>query len=276
MIKRVKGTSPARRFMTKVDQSELTRSKPLKSLTTILPKNSGRGDSGHVTMRHQGGRQKRYYRLVDFKRNKFDIPGKVVSIEYDPNRSTYLAQINYVDGEKRYILAPQGLEMGDRIMAGPKADINPGNAMPLKNIPVGAVIHNIELTPGRGGQIVRSAGNSATLMAKEGSLALIKLPSGEVRQVPVDGLATIGSLSNIDHKNITYGKAGRKRLMGIRPTVRGVAMSPRDHPHGGGEGRSGIGKKSPVTPWGKKTLGKKTRKRNKVSNKYIVSRRSRR
>lgn len=274
MIKRVKGTSPSRRFMTKVGFEELTRVEPLKTLTEILPKKSGRGHAGHITMRHQGGRHKRYYRVIDFKRNKFDIPARVDSIEYDPNRASLVAQINYVDGEKSYILAPLGLEVGDRILAGQKADINLGNALPLKNIPIGTVIHNVELTPGRGGQLARSAGNSATLMAKEGLWANIKLPSGEVRKVPVESMATIGSLGNIDHKNINYGKAGRKRHMGIRPTVRGVAMSPRDHPHGGGEGRSGIGKKSPVTPWGKKTLGKKTRKRTKVSNKYIVSRRS--
>ena len=274
MIKRVKGTSPSRRFMTKVGFEELTRSEPLKTLTQILPKKSGRGHAGHITMRHQGGRHKRYYRVIDFKRNKFDIPARVDSLEYDPNRASLVAQINYVDGEKSYILAPLGLAVGDRVLAGQKADINLGNALPLKNIPIGTVIHNIELTPGRGGLLARSAGNSATLMAKEGLWANIKLPSGEVRKVPVESMATIGALSNIDHKNITYGKAGRKRHMGIRPTVRGVAMSPRDHPHGGGEGRSGIGKKSPVTPWGKKTLGKKTRKRTKVSNKYIVSRRS--
>ncbi len=274
MIKRVKGTSPSRRFMTKVGFEELTRSEPLKTLTEILPKKSGRGHAGHITMRHQGGRHKRYYRVIDFKRNKFDIPARVDSLEYDPNRASLVAQINYVDGEKSYILAPLGLEVGDRVLAGQKADINLGNALPLKNIPIGTVIHNIELTPGRGGQLARSAGNSATLMAKEGLWANIKLPSGEVRKVSVESMATIGALGNIDHKNITYGKAGRKRHMGIRPTVRGVAMSPRDHPHGGGEGRSGIGKKSPVTPWGKKTMGKKTRKRTKVSNKYIVSRRS--
>lgn len=275
MIKRVKGTSPARRFMTKVGFEELTRSEPLKTLTQILPKNSGRGHAGHITVRHQGGRQKRYYRIVDFKRDKFDVPAKVAALEYDPNRATLLAQVNYADGEKRYILAPLGIEVGDTIASGASADISLGNALPLKNIPVGTVVHNIELTPGRGGQIARSAGNSATLMAKEGLWANIKLPSGEVRKVPLTSMATIGSLGNIDHKNITYGKAGRKRNMGIRPTVRGVAMSPRDHPHGGGEGRSGIGMKSPVTPWGKPTLGKKTRKKNKVSNKYIVSRRVR-
>lgn len=275
MIKRVKGSSPARRFMTKTDRSEVTRQAPLKGLTVILEKNSGRGNRGHITVRHQGGRQKRYYRMVDFKRDKFDIPARVASIEYDPNRATLLAQLNYVDGEKKYILAPLGIVVGDKIMAGPKADINPGNALALENIPVGTVIHNIEMTPGRGGQLARSAGNSATLMAKEGDWATIKLPSGEVRRVPVKAMATVGSLGNIDHKNINYGKAGRKRLMGIRPTVRGVAMSPRDHPHGGGEGRSGIGMKSPVTPWGKPTLGKKTRKKNKVSSKYILSRKSR-
>lgn len=273
MIKRVKGTSPSRRFMTKVGFEELTRSEPLKTLTEILPKKSGRGHGGHITMRHQGGRHKRYYRVIDFKRNKFDIPARVDSLEYDPNRASIVAQINYVDGEKSYILAPLGIEVGDKIMSGQKADISLGNALPLKNIPIGTVIHNIELTPGRGGQIARSAGNSATLMAKEGLWATIKLPSGEVRKVAAESMATVGALGNIDHKNITYGKAGRKRHMGIRPTVRGVAMSPRDHPHGGGEGRSGIGKKSPVTPWGKKTMGKKTRKRNKVSSKYIVSRR---
>lgn len=274
MIKRVKGSGPARRFMTKVDTSELTRTGPLKSLTEILPKKSGRGNLGQITVRHQGGRQKRYYRVVDFKRDKFVVPAKVASLEYDPNRATFVAQLNYADGEKRYILAPLGIEVGDQVVSGPKADISLGNALPLQNIPVGTVIHNVELTPGKGGQVARSAGNSATLMAKEGDWASIKLPSGEVRRVAVKGMATIGSLGNIDHKNITYGKAGRKRLMGIRPTVRGVAMSPRDHPHGGGEGRSGIGMKSPVTPWGKPTLGKRTRKKKRFSNRYIISRRS--
>lgn len=274
MIKRVKGSSPARRFMTKVDTSELTRKEPLKGLTEILPKKSGRGYLGHITVRHQGGREKRYYRIIDFKRDKFEVPAKVVSLEYDPNRASFVAQLNYADGEKRYILAPLGIGIGAEIVSGPKADINLGNSLPLTNIPVGTVIHNVELTPGRGGQLARSAGNSATLMAKEGDWAQVKLPSGEVRRVLVKGMATIGSLGNIDHKNITYGKAGRKRHMGIRPTVRGVAMSPRDHPHGGGEGRSGIGMKSPVTPWGKPTLGKRTRNKKKSSSKYIISRRN--
>lgn len=272
-IRKVSGTTPSRRFMTTVDQSHLTSKQPLKSLMVILEKNSGRGALGRITMRHQGGRHKRYYRLIDFKRDKFDVPGKVASLEYDPNRSSFIAQINYVDGEKRYILAPEGLVVGDQISAGPKAEISLGNALPLKNIPIGTVIHNIEMIPGKGGQMARSAGGSATLMAKEGDWANIKLPSGEVRRIPVAAMATIGSLGNADHKNITYGKAGRKRHMGIRPTVRGVAMSPRDHPHGGGEGKSGIGMPSPKTPWGKPTLGKKTRKKNKKSNKYIVSRR---
>jgi large subunit ribosomal protein L2 len=274
MIKRVKGSTPSRRFMTTTDRGEVTRTSPLKSLVEILPKKSGRGAKGRITTRHQGGRQKRYYRVIDFKREKIDIPAKVAAIEYDPNRSVYIAQLNYADGEKRYILAPLGMEVGDRVASGPKADISVGNALPLKNIPIGTEIHNLELTPGRGGQIARSAGNTAVLMNKEGDWANVKLPSGEIRRFPVTAMATIGGLSNLDHKNINYGKAGRKRHMGIRPSVRGVAMSPRDHPHGGGEGRSGIGKKSPVTPWGKPTLGKRTRNKKKPSSKYIVSRRT--
>lgn len=275
-IKRLKGSTPSRRFMTKVDRSELTKHVPLKSLSITLKKMSGRSKaSGRITVRHQGGRQKRYLRIIDFKRDKFDVPGTVFSLEYDPNRTSFIAQINYADGEKRYILAPVGLEVGAKIASGPKSEISVGNSLPLKNIPIGTVIHNVELTPGRGGQLARSAGVGVVLMAKEEPWANIKLASGEVRRVPLLAMATIGSLGNIDNKNVNYGKAGRKRLMGIRPSVRGVAMSPRDHPHGGGEGRSGIGMPSPKTPWGKLALGKKTRKRNNPSNKYIVSRRKR-
>lgn len=252
---------------------EVTKKQPLKSLTSVLQKTGGRDSSGKISVRHIGGRNKRFYRLIDFKRDKFNVPGKVFSIEYDPNRTSYIAQINYADGEKRYILSPDGLKRGDIVIAGESVEVQIGNSLPLKNIPVGTVIHNIELTPGRGGQIVRSAGASATLMAVEGGYAHVRLASGEVRRILENSMATIGAVSNQEWKNTFWGKAGRKRHMGIRPTVRGVAMSPRDHPHGGGEGRSGIGMKSPKSPWGKRTLGKRTRKKNKASNKYIVQRR---
>jgi large subunit ribosomal protein L2 len=272
--KRVIGGGSYQRFMTKV-VDETTKKKPLKRLTRILTKTGGRDSAGHISTRHIGGRHKRFLRLIDFKRDKFNIASKVVSIEYDPNRSSLIAQLNYVDGEKRYILAPEGLEVGDKVMSGEKVEIRVGNALPLRNIPLGSVIHNVEMIPGKGAQMARSAGTSVTLMAKEAPYANLKLPSGEVRKVALTAMATIGVLGRADWKNIVFGKAGRKRRMGIRPTVRGVAMSPRDHPHGGGEGRSGIGMSSPKSPWGKKTLGKKTRKKNKISNKFIVERRKR-
>lgn len=272
-IKKTGGSTPSRRFMTNVKEN-ITRKHPLKRLTTVLGKTGGRDSSGRVSVRHIGGRHKRMYRLIDFKRDKFDVTARVTTIEYDPNRTSLIAQINYKDGEKRYILAPLGLEVGNEVISGEKVEPKLGNAMKLKNVPVGAVIHNIELIPGRGGAIVRSAGSSATLMAKEGGYAHIKMPSTEVRKVSLESMATIGSLGNIDWKNITIGKAGRSRRMGIRPTVRGVAQNPSSHPHGGGEGRSGIGMNSPKTPWGKPALGKKTRNKKK-SNKLIVERRKR-
>jgi large subunit ribosomal protein L2 len=252
---------------------EITTDKPEKSLVVTLVKRAGRNNQGKITVRHQGGGHKRKYRIIDFKRNKDGIPGKVATIEYDPNRSAYIALINYVDGEKRYILAPHGLKVGMTIMSGPDADIRVGNALPLRNIPVGTVIHNIELKPGRGGQLVRAAGASAQLLGKEGNYAIIRLTSGEVRMIHLDCRATVGQVGNLDHELINIGKAGRSRWLGRRPTVRGSVMNPVDHPHGGGEGRAPIGRKSPVTPWGKPTLGFKTRKKNKPSDKYIVRRR---
>lgn len=273
MIKRAGGSTPSRRFMTVVKEN-ITKKRPLKGLTGVLSKTGGRDSAGHVSMRHIGGRSKRKYRVIDFRRDKFDIPGRVVSIEYDPNRTSLIAQINYRDGERRYILAPLGLEVGAEVMSGEKADIKAGNSLSLKSMPIGTVVHNIELNPGRGGALSRSAGSSAMLQAKEGNFAHIKLPSGEIRKVSLTCRATVGTLSNPDWKNITFGKAGRKRHMGIRPTVRGVAQNPSSHPHGGGEGRSGIGMKSPKTPWGKPTLGKKTRSK-KRSNRMIVTERKR-
>lgn len=272
-IKHYKPTTPSRRHMTGSTFEEITTSKPEKSLTVALNKKAGRNNQGRLTMRHQGGGHKRRYRLIDFKRNKDGIPGKVATIEYDPNRSANIALIHYVDGEKRYILAPIGLKVGMEIMSGPDADIRPGNALPLQNIPVGTVIHNIEMKPGRGGQLVRAAGTSAQLLGKEGKYAIIRLTSGETRMIRIDCRATIGQVGNPDHELITVGKAGRSRWKGIRPTVRGSVMNPVDHPHGGGEGRAPIGRKSPMTPWGKPTLGYKTRKKNKASDKYIVRRR---
>ncbi len=251
---------------------EITKDKPEKSLLVTLKKKSGRNNQGRITVRHRGGGSKRKLRLIDFKRDKFGVPGRVAAIEYDPNRSARIALIFYVDGEKRYILAPQGLNVDDFIMAGEGADIKPGNSLPLKLLPSGTQIHNIELTRGKGGQLVSSAGASAQLMAKEGEYALVRLPSGEMRRIRAECIATIGQIGNIDHQHISLGKAGRKRLMGWRPTVRGSAMSPRDHPHGGGEGRSPIGMPGPKTPWGKPALGYKTRKR-KPSDKFIVKRR---
>ena len=273
-IKKFKPTSPALRQMTVLVSDEITCNQPEKSLLVSLKKNSGRNAQGKITVRHRGGGNRRKYRIIDFKRNKDGIPAKVATIEYDPNRTANIALLHYADGEKAYILAPVGLEVGTTVLSGPTADIKPGNAMALKDMPVGTVIHNIELKPGKGAQLVRSAGVSAQLMAKEGKKALLRLPSGEMRVVSIDCKATIGQVGNVEHANETIGKAGRKRHMGIRPTVRGSVMNPNDHPHGGGEGRSPIGRPSPVTPWGKPALGYKTRKKNKASNKLIVSRRT--
>ena len=271
-VKVYRPTSPGRRGMTGHTFDEITKDKPEKSLLVTLKKKSGRNNQGRINVRHRGGGSKRKLRLIDFKRDKFGVPGRVAAIEYDPNRSARIALIFYVDGDKRYILAPQGLNVGDFIMAGEGAEIKPGNSMPLKLLPNGTQIHNIELNRGKGGQLVRSAGASAQLMAKEDEYALVRLPSGEMRRIRAECMATIGQIGNVDHQNISLGKAGRKRLMGWRPTVRGSAMSPRDHPHGGGEGRSPIGMPGPKTPWGKPALGYKTRKR-KPSDKFIVKRR---
>ncbi len=249
------------------------KNEPIKSLTVILPKNSGRDDHGHISVRHQGGREKRFYRVIDWKRDKEGIPAHVVSVEYDPNRSSDIALLQYADGEKRYILAPLGITVGQKIMAGPTADIKPGNTLSLGDMPVGTPVHNVELKPGRGGQIVRSAGTVAVVLAREGNLVQLKLPSGEIRLFDASCKATVGQIGNVDLRNRVIGKAGRSRHMGIRPTVRGVAQNPRTHPHGGGEGRSGIGMSSPKSPWGKRTLGTKTRKKKKYSNRFIVSRR---
>ncbi|MDO5725690.1 MAG: 50S ribosomal protein L2 [Tissierellia bacterium] len=273
-IKTYKPTSPARRHMTSLDFSHLSKVKPEKSLTVSLQKNAGRNFQGRITIRHRGGGAKRKYRIIDFKRDKDGIPGKVATIEYDPNRSAYISLINYADGEKRYILQPVGLKVGDIIESGPEADIKVGNALPLKNIPIGTTVHNVELHAGRGAQLARSAGTEAQLMAKEGKYAQLRLPSGEFRLVRQECRATIGQVGNIEHELITIGKAGRSRHMGIRPTVRGSAMNPVDHPHGGGEGRAPIGRPSPMTPWGKPSRGLKTRKKRKKSNKYIIRRRT--
>ncbi len=273
-IKKFRPTSPALRQMTVLVSDEITCNQPEKSLLVNLKKNAGRNVHGRITVRHRGGGQKRKYRIIDFKRDKDGIPAKVATIEYDPNRTANIALLNYVDGEKRYILAPVGINVGDTILSGLGADIKPGNCLALKDMPVGTIIHNIELKPGKGAQLVRSAGVSAQLMAKEGKNALLRLPSGEMRLVSINCKATIGQVGNIEHGNVVIGKAGRKRHMGIRPTVRGSVMNPNDHPHGGGEGRSPIGRPSPVTPWGKPALGYKTRKKNKASNKLIVSRRT--
>ncbi len=270
-IKRYKPTSPARRFMTVSAFTEITTTVPEKSLLQSLKKSGGRNSSGKITVRHIGGGNRRKYRIIDFKRNKDNIPAKVASIEYDPNRSANIALLCYADGEKRYIIAPLGLQKGDTVMSGENADIRTGNTLPLEKIPVGTVIHNIEMHPGKGGQIARSAGNSAQLMAKEGKYATLRLPSGEMRYLPIKCRATVGQVGNIEHEIVSLGKAGRKRHMGIKPTVRGVVMNPCDHPHGGGEGKSPIGMPSPVTPWGKPALGYKTRKKNK-SNKFIIKR----
>ena len=273
-VKKYSPTSPARRFMTVSTFEEITKTEPEKSLLETLKKTSGRNVYGRITVRHRGGGATRKYRVIDFKRDKDGINAKVAAIEYDPNRTANIALLYYVDGEKRYILAPVDLKVGDIIESGPEADIKPGNSLPLANIPVGTLIHNIELKPGKGGQLVRAAGNSAQLMAKEGDYAQVRLPSGEVRMIRIQCKASIGQLSNIENENISIGKAGRKRWMGIRPTVRGVVMNPVDHPHGGGEGKSPIGRPSPVTPWGKPTLGYKTRKKKNKSDKFIVKRRN--
>ncbi len=275
-VKKFKPTSPARRFMTVSAFDEITKKEPERSLLEPLKKHAGRNSYGRITVRHRGGGNRQKYRVIDFKRNKMDMPATVIGIEYDPNRSANIALLQYEDGEKRYIIAPLGLTDGDVVISSATADIKPGNALPISSIPVGTLIHNIELSPGKGGQLVRSAGNSAQLMAKEGKYAQVRLPSGEVRMVRINCMATIGQVGNIDHENISIGKAGRKRHMGIRPTVRGVVMNPNDHPHGGGEGKSPIGMPSPVTPWGKPALGLKTRKKNKESNKFIVKRRNQR
>lgn len=272
-IKKYKPTSPARRFMTAMLGDNITGKKPEKSLLRPKKRKAGRNSYGKITVRHRGGGAKKHYRIVDFKRDKDGIRARVASVEYDPNRTANIALLHYADGEKRYILAPAELKVGDFVESGPQADIKPGNALPLINIPLGTVIHNIELAPGKGGQMVRAAGASAQLMAKEGKYAQVRLPSGEVRMVNINCKASIGQLSNIDYENVSIGKAGRKRWLGIRPTVRGVVMNPADHPHGGGEGKAPIGRPSPVTPWGKPTLGYKTRKKNKKSNRLIVKRR---
>lgn len=273
-IKKYRPTSPARRQMSVSTFEEITVSQPEKSLLAPLNKKAGRNNHGRITTRHRGGGHKRQYRIIDFKRNKDGVPGRVASIEYDPNRTANIALIHYLDGEKRYIIAPKGLKVGDQIASGPDADIKIGNALPLENIPVGSVIHNIELRPGKGGQMVRSAGTEAQLLGKEEKYVTIRLSSGEVRKILKTCRATIGSVGNGDHELISIGKAGRSRWMGKRPTVRGSVMNPNDHPHGGGEGRSPIGRKSPVSPWGKPTLGYKTRKKNKASNQYIVRKRT--
>lgn len=272
-IKKYKPTSNGRRGMTTSDFAEITTSTPEKSLLAPLKNKAGRNNQGKLTVRHQGGGHKRQYRIIDFKRDKDGIPGRVATIEYDPNRSANIALINYVDGEKRYILAPKNLEVGMEVMSGPEADIKVGNALPLANIPVGTLIHNIELKPGKGGQLVRSAGTSAQVLGKEGKYVLVRLNSGEVRMILATCRATVGQVGNEQHELINIGKAGRSRWLGKRPTVRGSVMNPNDHPHGGGEGRSPIGRKSPMTPWGKPTLGFKTRKKKNKSDKFIVRRR---
>ncbi len=273
-IKSYKPTTPSRRNMTVTDYRELSKVKPEKSLLETVKKNAGRNSYGRITVRHQGGGNKIKYRVIDFKRDKLDMPATVASLEYDPNRSAHIALLEYQDGEKRYILAPNGLKVGDTVVSGETADIKPGNCLPVSNIPLGTVIHNIELYPGRGGQLCRSAGTAAQLMAKEGAAAQVRLPSGEVRYIKMGCKATIGQVGNIDHENVHLGKAGRKRHMGVRPTVRGSVMNPNDHPHGGGEGKSPIGRPGPVSPWGKPTLGYKTRKKNHRTDKQIVRRRN--
>ena len=272
-VKSFKPYSAGRRFMTVSSFDEITTDKPEKSLTVRLTKTGGRNQQGKLTVRHRGGGHKRLYRIIDFKRTKDGIPARVATIEYDPNRSARIALLNYADGEKRYILAPNGLKVGTIVESGPESDIKPGNALPLKNIPLGTVIHAVELKIGKGAQLARSAGTSAQLMAKEGDYALLRLPSGEIRRVHINCRATIGEVGNLEHENITIGKAGRSRWLGRRPETRGIAMNPNDHPHGGGEGRSPVGRKSPMTKWGKIAMGKKTRRKKKASNRLIVHRR---
>ena len=273
-IKHYKPTTPGYRGMTSIDYADLSKNGPERSLLCSIKKNAGRNSYGRITVRHRGGGNRQKYRIIDFKRNKLDIPATVQTLEYDPNRSAFIALVKYEDGEKRYILAPVGLKVGDTVLSSASADIKPGNALPLNNIPTGTFIHNVELYPGKGGQLARSAGNQAQLMGKESGMALLRLPSGEMRQVPINCMATVGQVSNPEHENVNYGKAGRKRHMGWRPTVRGSVMNPNDHPHGGGEGKSPIGRSGPVTPWGKPTLGYKTRQKHKASDKYIVKRRT--
>ena len=271
-IKTKNPTSAGRRFYTSATFDEVTKKEPEKSLLAVKKKNAGRNSQGRITVRHQGGGNRQKYRIIDFKRNKDNVPAKVVGIEYDPNRTAYIALLNYVDGEKRYIIAPVGLQVGDVIMSGSNIEIKVGNNLPLSDIPVGSLVHNIELQPKKGGQIARSAGAEVQLMAKEGNYATLRMPSGEMRKVLLTCRATIGTVGNIDHELVSLGKAGRKRHMGVRPAVRGVAMNPNDHPHGGGEGKSPVGLKSPVTPWGKPALGLKTRKRKNRSNRLMVKR----
>ena len=273
-IKRFKPTTPSRRNMAVTDYSVLSKVAPERSLLEPMNKTAGRNNTGRITVRHHGGGNRTKYRVIDFKRNKLDVPATVMTLEYDPNRTAFIALIQYEDGEKSYIIAPDGLKVGYIVMNGPNADIKPGNALPLSAIPVGTVIHNIELYPGKGGQLVRSAGNFAQLIAKEGKYGLVRLPSGELRNIPLNCYATVGQVSNIDHENVKIGKAGRKRNMGWRPTVRGSVMNPNDHPHGGGEGRAPVGRPGPVTPWGKPALGYKTRNKHKASDKFIVRRRN--
>ena len=273
-VKHYKPTTPGRRGMTVIDYSELSKAAPEKSLLAPVKNKAGRNSYGRITVRHQGGGNRKKYRIIDFKRDKAGIPATVLTIEYDPNRSAFISLLQYEDGEKRYIIAPIGLKVGDTVISGPGADIKPGNALNLSDIPVGTFVHNVELYPGKGAQLARSAGNMAQLMAKEGKYALLRLPSGELRNVPVNCMATIGQVSNAEHENVNIGKAGRKRHMGWRPTVRGSVMNPNDHPHGGGEGKSPIGRPGPVTPWGKPTLGYKTRQKHKASDKMIVKRRN--
>ena len=271
-IKKYKPTTPGRRGMTVTDYSVLSKVAPERSLLEPMKKSSGRNNTGRITVRHHGGGNRTKHRVIDFKRDKVDMPATVKTLEYDPNRSAHIALVQYEDGEKRYIIAPEGLKVGDVVMSGTNADIKPGNCLPFANIPVGTIIHNIELYPGKGAQLVRSAGNMAQLMAKEGKYALVRLPSGEMRNVPLDCIAPIGQVANEEHENVNIGKAGRKRHMGWRPTVRGSVMNPCDHPHGGGEGKSPVGRPGPVTPWGKPAMGYKTRKHHARSDKFIVKR----
>ena len=272
-IKSYNPTTPGRRTMTVTDYTKLSKVAPEKSLLEVIKNNSGRNSLGRITVRHRGGANRRKYRVIDFKRDKLDMAAEVLTIEYDPNRSAFIALVQYEDGEKRYIVAPDGLKVGDKVVSGESADIKVGNTLPMEKIPTGTFIHNIEIYPGKGAQLVRAAGSMAQLMAKEGRYALVRLPSGELRNIAKECVATIGQVSNIDHENVSIGKAGRKRHMGWRPTVRGSVMNPCDHPHGGGEGKSPIGRPGPVTPWGKPALGYKTRQKNKASDKYIVKRR---